>query len=91
MFDRRVIVTPILTRGLAIKEERMPIDKRQRLVDVVPEYPSPSARVLIRRRVRTEMAFMWPGLDVALDLRDDSTISDLIQQLAGQLDDWFGD
>jgi len=91
MCDRKTVVAPILKRALGIRDERMPRGSQQPLVDIVPDYPFPSARASISRRLRAEVAFMWPGLDVAVDLRDDSTISDVLQQLVGQLDDWFGD
>jgi hypothetical protein len=81
MFDRTEILAPIIKRQLGIHDDRVLADTRQRLVNIVPGYPSPRAKVLISRRVRAEVAFMWPGLDIAVDLRDDSTISDLLQQV----------
>jgi hypothetical protein len=91
MFDRRALVPFILERGLGIEGHRVSVDSRQRFADIIPDYPSPSAVGSIVRRLRAEVAFMWPGLEVSVDLRDDSTIGDVVQQLAGQLDDWFGD
>jgi hypothetical protein len=91
MIDRTAVAAVIVRRGLTAGAASPPVLPDDRLSDFVPGYPSVESKRLLEREVHAEIAAMWPGLRVDVNLRDDSTVRDIVQEIARHLGAWFGE
>jgi hypothetical protein len=85
------IATPVVKRSLQPFMTAADIGRADRLSQVVREYSAQTLRRQIVRSVDEEVASMWPGLTVDIQLRDDSTVADVVDEIARRAAEWFGD
>jgi len=91
MLDRSPVAAAIVRRGLARDQASPRLLADDRLIDVVPGYPSAESKRHIAHEVGIELAETWPGLRINLTLRDDSTVRDVVEEIALHLGAWFGE
>jgi hypothetical protein len=85
------IAAAIVQRGLRPYTAEADLSPTDRLLNTVPGYSSATLKRRIRRSVRDEVSSMWPGLNVDVTLRDDSTAANLVDQIAAHVADWLGE
>jgi hypothetical protein len=85
------IASTVVQRGLRPYTAAAEVSLTDRLLDVMPGYSSTTLKRRIERSVRDAVASMWPGLTVDVTLRDDSTVANVVDQIATHVADWFGE